>query len=140
MDVSTRQLMTVYCDEPSHTSDLVGLFVRSSDQNPNQAALIHVELGRNEGVYLAAFFYRYENSRHWAPEMRSIRGLAKRGGGLQVLSDGESPRRRYRLKCDRCDLTYAVREPGFSDKLTALAGQGIIAVSLRALIEHAQRT
>jgi hypothetical protein len=140
-----RQLLLVYCDEPSHTPDPVGMFVQAPDHNPNQDGIIGVELGRKDGLYIVAWFWRYPNvSRRWAPEMRTIRGLSKRGGGLQNLPrhrEGplarlQTTRSRWRLKCDWCDLTHTAIEPDFSDRLSALAEQDIVAVSLRALIDH----
>jgi hypothetical protein len=134
MEDAQRQFMTIYCDEPSHTPDPVGLFVQPPDQNPNQDAIIHVELGRHEGLYIAGMFWRYPDvSRRWAPRMLTVRGLAKRGGGRQAARD------RYRLKCDRCTLTHVALEPGFSDTLTSFVEQGIVAVSLLALIKRHQK-
>ncbi|MCV7381460.1 hypothetical protein BST11_16965 [Mycobacterium alsense] len=124
------QYMTIYCDAESHTSAPVGLFMRAPDDSPNQDALIHIELGRHEGLYIVAMFWRFPDvSRRWAPRMLTARGLAKRGGGRQPKWD------RYRLKCDRCILTKTAREPGFSETLTMLANQGIVAASLSALIK-----
>lgn len=135
-----KQLMTIYCDEPSHTPAPIGPFVQAPDENPNQDGIVGVELGHNEGLYIVAMFWRYPDvSRRWAPQMHTPKGLSKRGGGLQSrpahldgpLARLNGMRGRWRLKCDCCDLTHVALEPGFSDRLSALAERGVVAVALR---------
>lgn len=139
-----RRLMTIYCDEPSHTDPPIGPCMFAKHEDVVAAAALHHVEATNRGAFLVATMYKYaeSGSRLWAPHTRQVTGVARRGGGAQKVPVSDaSPewRQRYRLQCDWCGLTVPVREPRFSDILNNLAAQDITAVSLKVLGLSAKR-
>ena len=136
-----RWFITIYCDEPSHTTDPIGPCV-IPDANAGRpslsaaAGLTQIDVARQEGVYIVGAFWKFDGSRLWAPHMRNVTGLSKRSGGRQ---EDQGRSNRYRLKCDLCALTRTQIEPKLSDTLTRLADRGMAAVSLRFLIKAIER-
>jgi hypothetical protein len=133
---AARQLITIYCDEPSH-AEPVGPFIQGrggGDGSLAAAGQVQIDLER-AGAEIVASMERHEASRRWAPHMRNVTGLARRGGGRQQVTVDGSIGGRYKWPCRRCGLCCVAKEPGLSDTLTRLANAGIAAVSLRTLIE-----
>ncbi|OFJ55314.1 hypothetical protein [Mycolicibacterium grossiae] len=138
-----RQFITIYCDDPSHTPEPVGKLLLAPVGAPPQAALNRqIELKRRPGVFLVTMMWRFRNSENWLEDVRLVSGLARGNGGLQWVNDGggQPSRRRYRLKCGSCPLRPTYNEPGFSNKLSDMAAAGVVAVSLRGLIDADTRT
>jgi hypothetical protein len=146
--VTSKQLV-VYCDEPSHTSEPVRLFVTDADPvfAPDVfvvAAFDHDDgMGWQIGVYGRHMRQRggkqhvTEGGQVVPTRDTDLERLAERLDKLIAdVPQGEllSTHQRYRLPCDRCGLELRRSAQRLDDVFDRLADNGITGISLRTLI------